>query len=160
MYKGRMPMPPPPPARSELSDNPVKLCNEIARIFRSKMRESGEHDGVMSQPGARLVLSLLVMSDGLSQRELAQKTRLRPPTVSVILRRMTEEGMVEIRPSEKDMRVKLVYLTEFGRQTDKESIEKIKFFDSLGMRGISAEETETLMRLLTRIRSNLLEEER
>lgn len=151
---------PPPPRRAELSDNPVKLCNEIARIFRSKMRESGEHDGVMSQPGARLVLSLLAISDGRSQRELAEETHLRPPTVSVILRRMSEEGMVEIRPSETDMRVKYVYLTDVGRATDFQSIEKIKEMDARGLRGLSAEENETLMRLLAKIRDNLLEEDK
>ena len=158
MQKKYIPMPQ-PPKRAELSDNPVKLCNEIARIFRSKMRESGDHDGVMSQPGARLVLSLLAISDGRSQRELASETHLRAPTVSVILRRMAEEGMVEIRPSETDMRVKYVYLTDVGRATDRESIEKIKQVDALGLRGFTADENETLMRLLCKIRSNLLEED-
>ncbi|MBO7310720.1 MAG: MarR family transcriptional regulator, partial [Clostridia bacterium] len=64
------------------------------------MRENGDHEGVMSQHGARLVLSLLAIADGRTQKELADITRLRPPTVSVILRRMAEEGMVEIKSSE------------------------------------------------------------
>lgn len=146
----------PPIPRAELSDNPVKLCNEIARIFRTKMRESGAHDGIMSQPGARLVLSLLAISDGLSQRELAERTRLRAPTVSVIIRRMAEEKMVELRPDESDMRVKKVYLTELGRRTDSDNIKKIKSTDAKGLRGISEEEYGVLMLLLGRIRDNLL----
>ncbi len=150
----------PPPKREELSDNPVKLCNEISRIFRSKMRENGEHEGVMSQPGARLVLSLLAIKEGRSQRELADITRLRPPTVSVILRRMADEGMVEIRPSEMDRRVNYVYLTEYGRQTDRDNIEKIKEIDAKGLDGITEEETAELMRLLYKIRDNLLVEEK
>jgi DNA-binding MarR family transcriptional regulator len=124
------------------------------------MRESGEHEGIMSQPGARLVLSLLAISDGRSQRELAELTRLRPPTVSVILRRMADEGMVEIKSSESDMRVKYVYLTEHGKMTDKANIEKIKATDAKGLGGLSDEENETLMRLLGKIRDNLLAEEK
>jgi DNA-binding MarR family transcriptional regulator len=114
----------------------------------------------MSQPGARLVLSLLAISDGRSQRELAELTRLRPPTVSVILRRMADEGMVEIKSSESDMRVKYVYLTEHGKMTDKANIEKIKATDAKGLGGLSDEENETLMRLLGKIRDNLLAEEK
>ena len=150
---------PPPIQRAELSDNPVKLCNEIARIFRTQMRENGEHEGVMSQPGARLVLSLLAISDGISQRELAEQTHLRPPTVSVILKRMADQGMVEIRASETDMRVKHVFLTEYGLKMDRENIEKIKATDAKGLRDISDEERQMLMSLLGRIRDNLLEEE-
>ena len=158
MSKNRGSFPPPIP-RAELSDNPVKLCNEIARIFRTKMRENADHEGVMSQPGARLVLSLLAISDGISQGELAQRTHLRPPTVSVILKRMTDEGMVEIRPSDTDMRVKYVFLTEYGLKIDRENIAKIKQTDAKGLKGITDKEQETLMELLGRIRDNLLEEE-
>ena len=150
----------PPPQRPELSDTPIKLCGEISRIFRARMRETGDCDGVMSQPGARLVLALLAISDGRSQRELAELTHLRPPTVSVILRRMSDEGMVEIRASETDMRVKYVYLTEYGRKTDRENIEKIKATDAKGLRGLTDEENQTLMRLLGKIRDNLLLEEK
>lgn len=151
--------PPPPPPRAELSDTPIKLCNEISRIFHGKMRENGECEGIMSQQGARLVLALLVLSDGRSQRELAEITHLRPPTVSVILKRMADEGMVEIKPSKTDMRVKYVYLTEYGRETDRKNIEKIKTVDAAGLRGIGADERDTLMHLLYKIRANLLEEE-
>lgn len=158
MSKNRGSFPPPIP-RAELSDNPVKLCNEIARIFRTKMRENADHEGVMSQPGARLVLSLLAISDGISQGELALRTHLRPPTVSVILKRMTDEGMVEIRPSDTDMRVKYVFLTEYGLKIDRENIAKIKQTDAKGLKGITDKEQETLMELLGRIRDNLLEEE-
>lgn len=151
---------PQPLPRAELSDTPIKLCNEISRIFRCKMRESGDGEGVMSQQGARLVLALLVISDGRSQRELAEITHLRPPTVSIILKRMADEGMVEIKSSEKDMRVKYVYLTEYGREADRQNIEKIKAVDADGLRGLTAEEVETLMHLLCKIRDNLLEEKK
>ena len=147
---------PPLPKRRELSDNPVKLCNEIARIFRARMRESCDIDGVMSQQGARLVLSTLAISDGISQRTLVEQTHLRPPTVSLIIKRMCEEGMVELRTDPEDMRVTRVYLTDVGRATDRENIERIKATDAVGLRGISEDEELTLMSLLSRIRDNLL----
>lgn len=159
MARKNVPLPP-PPKRRELSDNPVKLCNEIARIFRNKMRESCELDGVMSQPGARLVLSVLAIEDGINQRELVARTHLRAPSVSVIIKKMVAEGMVELRTDENDMRSTRVYLTEHGREVDAESINKIKAMDARGLEGIGEEEQAALMALLCRIRDNLLDSER
>ncbi len=151
---------PTPVPRRELSDNPVKLCNEIARIFRARMREDCEIDGVMSQPGARLVLSVLAMEDGRSQRELVELTHLRPPSVSTIIKKMTDAGMVELKSDEKDLRVHRVYLTDTGRCMDREIIDRIRRVDTRGLDGLSREEQETLMALLTKIRNNLLTEEK
>ena len=146
-----------PPERAELSDNPVKLCNEIARIFRTQLRESCDIDGVLSQPGARLVLSLLAIEDGLSQRALAERTHLRAPTVSLIIKKMIDEGYVTLKGDESDMRVNRIYLTELGRTTDKKTIARIKETDAIALRGISDEECQTLMLLLGKIRSNLID---
>ncbi len=147
------------PKRAELSDNPVKLCNEIARIFRARMREQGEPEGVMSQEGARLCMSVLAIFDGISQRELVSKTHLRPPTVSLILKRMLEEGLVTVRQDENDMRITRVYLTEHGRDIDRANIARIKSVDARGLRTLSEGERQTLMELLYKIRENLLLEE-
>ncbi len=159
MSKKFMEQLPQPPRRQELSDNPVKLCNEISRIFRARMREDCEIDGVMSQPGARLVLSVLAIGDGISQRELVASTHLKPPTVSVIVKKMVDEGMAELKNDPEDLRVTRVYLTELGRAADRDNIQKIKAVDARGLRGFTAEDTETLMALLEKIRDNLLEED-
>ena len=63
---------------------------------------------------------------------------------------------MELRADERDMRVTRVYLTEFGRQTDKENIRRIKSVDAKGLEGLSESEIDTLMELLGRIRKNLL----
>ena len=154
--KQRKEMPAPPPPRKELSDNPVKLCNEIARLFRCKMRERDSGEGVMSQPGAHLVLSVLAIHDGIHQLELVQQTHLRPPTVSVILKKMEAEGLVERRSDPDDLRAMRVYLTDAGRVLDKENIERIRKLDALAMQDLSQEEIDVLMRLLPKIRNTLL----
>ncbi len=148
-----------PPPRKELSDNPVKLCHEIARIAGGKMRLSGEVEGVMSQHSARLVMAVLAMSDGVSQRELVERTHLKPPTVSVIVKRMVAENLAEMRADEHDLRISRIYLTEHGRQTDRQNIERIKSVDAQGLKNLTEEENEILMELLCKIRKNLLEEE-
>ncbi len=149
-----MPPMPPLPMGEEPNNNPVKLCHDITRLSRAKAREASL-DGVLSQPGARLVLSFLAYADGVTQRYLVDVTHLRPPTVSVILGKMENEGMVKCRRSEDDRRKTLVYITERGREINREGIEKIKATDALALRTLSEEEQETLMCLLGRMRQNL-----
>ena len=145
-----------PPPRRELRETPVKLCHDISHLFRARMREEGEMDGVLSQPGARAILSMIAVSDGLCQRELVERTHLRPPTVSVILQKMEEEGMVERKSDDGDRRIIRVYLTDYGRAMDAQTIARIQKTDALALAGLSDEEIATAMGLLARMRDNLI----
>jgi len=146
------------PRRKELSDTPVKLCCEISRLFHARLREGSQSEGVMSQPGAGLVLSLLAINDGLSQKDLVTSTHLRPPSISVIVKKMADEGIVKIENDERDMRIMRIYLTEKGREIDAARIAEVKAFDLVAHDSLTEEETATLMSLLARIRGNLLSE--
>ena len=146
----------PPPVRKELNDTPVKLCNEISRLFRTHIRESISDDGVMSQQGAHLVLSTLAVSDGINQLELVHRTHLRPPTISIIIKRMEAEGLAERKTDPDDGRAVRVYLTEKGKALDRLHIERIKSLDAVALSGVTDEEIAILMELLPKIRNNLL----
>ena len=148
-------IPPSLPERKELTDNPVKLCHEIVRLSRAKMREAN-FDGVMSQVGAHHVLSLLATSDAITQREIVALTHLRPPTVSVIIKKMQDEGLVDILKNPSDKRQTLISLTELGRSVDAAAIEKIKKTDATALSGLNDDERETLMLLLGKMKKNLL----
>ena len=155
MKKHEDKMPLSPPLRKELIENPVKLCHDISRLSHAKIREANI-DGIMSQHGARLVLASLAANDGATQRAIVDMTHLRPPTVSVLLRRMESEGMVELRENPKDRRELCAYLTDHGREIDSRAIEKIKESDMIALEGLSESERETLMALLSKIRENLI----
>ena len=145
-----------PPVRNGFSDNPVKLCHDISHLTRAKTRET-HIDGVMSQPGARFVLGFLAANGGgVTQREIVSATHLRPPTVSVIISKMQGEGMVSIEQNPLDKRQTLVMLTEHGRRVDAEVISKIKETDALAIEGFDADEIETLMRLLSKMKNNMI----
>ena len=145
-----------PPEREELSNNPVKMCNEISHVFRAHMRASCESDDVMSAHGTRLVVSFLAISDGVTQLDLVNATHMKAPTISVILRKLEEAGIVERKKDKNDQRAFRVYLTEKGRRFDRMNIERLRSTDAAALNGISTEEKETLMRLLSKIRDNLL----
>ena len=150
---------PTPPRRCELGSNPVKLCHEISRLTGARVR-GANIEGVMSQHGARLVLSALAMSDGASQREIVGMTHLRPPTVSVILRKMQDEEIVELFKNPEDKRELRARLTQKGREIDRCGLEKIRQTDELALEGLREDERATLMTLLGKIRENLLSEQK
>ena len=156
MTKKDKTIPAAPPARVELSDNPVKLCNEISRLFRARMRSVSVSDGVMTQPGAHLVLAFLAAGDGTTQLELVRSTHLKAPTVSLILKKMEEEGIVRRQSDENDARAVRVFLTEHGKDIDREHIKLIKALDAEALDGISEKEAAALMPLLIKIRNNLM----
>ena len=146
-----------PPERSEISDNPVKLCHEISHLSRNILRASCDNDDIMSAHGTRLVVSNLAITDGVTQLDLVNATHLRASTISVILKNLEEAGIVERKRDENDLRILRVYLTDKGKQIDKNNIERLRATDSLALAGLDNSEKEQLMHLLKKIRNNLLE---
>ena len=152
------------PAREVLSTRPPMLINEISRLFFDRMRAS-DPPGVLSQHGCRLVLMALIRAEEregrawLSQRELADLTHLKAPTVSVILREMEDEGMVERRAHESDARTICVFVTKKGHGAHKEIGERIQALDSTMMQGFDEQDRRTLGELLLRVRDNILQGE-
>ena len=134
---------------------PPMLVNEIARLFGARMRMH-DLEGVVSQDSARLIMRALIHTDGCSQLELVRQTHLKPPTVSVTLRRMEEEGLVERRQNLMDMRAVCVYLTEKGKAHNQEIRTRLDEIDNELMRGFTEEETEVLRQMLERMRDNIL----
>lgn len=136
-------------------ENPVKLCHEISRLTGARVR-SVNLEGVMSQHSARLVMGVLSRCDIAAQKEIVERTHLRPPTVSVLLRKMQEEGMVELRQNPDDRRELMASLTAHGREVDAKVLSRIKETDELALRGLDESESATLIELLGKIRDNLL----
>ena len=150
-------LPPPPPERAERQSAPLspRLIIEISRLLRARILS--EERGIMTQNTARLVLSHLAKSGTLGQQELVALTHLRAPTVSVLLRRMQEEGYITRVCEEHDRRAVRVTLTEKGREYDREHLRRLSTNDATAMRGLSTEEQATLEALLLRVRDNLRE---
>lgn len=156
----KKPLPLPFPEREELREQPQppRMIMEISRLLRFRVRRD-EEEGVMAGSTARLVLAHLAVRDNINQLELVRLTRLKAPTVSVLLRRMEQEGYVCRMPDPDDRRAVRISLTEKGREFDRRHLCNITTNDHLAMRGIGADEEAVLMALLTRIRDNLLEKE-
>ena len=148
---------PPPPPREELRDLPLspRLVMEVSRLLRARMQN--EDCGVMAQSTARVVMSHLAAKGSMGQLEIVELTRLKPPTVSTLLRRMEEEGYITRVADDKDKRAIRVALSEKGKEFDREHLRRLSTNDHQAVKGLSAEEHKTLETLLLRMRDNLKE---
>ena len=105
------------------------LINEIARLYKLRVRIEAENLGVKN--AYRALLSTLYIKDGGTQLSLAEKTGMKAPTISITLRKMEKEGLVDRIVDESDLRKTHVYLTEKGKKTTEKLNEGIETVNKL-----------------------------
>ena len=132
---------------------PFMVINDLSKIFHYKLRRLADESGL--NESYRHILFHLVHKDGVTQLELARATNLRPPTISVTLQKMQEEGYVERRRDETDLRSTRVFLTDRGRAFDDASRKLVESIDTAATKGFTEDEITLLMNLLGRIRENV-----
>ena len=86
-----------------------------------------------------------------SQKELVEKTELKPSTVSIALDKMERDGYIERRRDGKDGRVILVCLTDKGKEINRKNKEKVDVLEQQFAATVTAEEEKELARLLTKL---------
>ena len=128
--------------------------NHISKIFACHMRKTADERGVPA--GYRSILFHLSLNPGgLSPLELAKKTHVTAPTVSVTLQKMERDGYTYRVASDTDQRSFKVYLTEKGKQIEDGNKTVAQDFDEKAIHNMTQEEIDTLLSLLGKIRSNL-----
>jgi DNA-binding MarR family transcriptional regulator len=85
-----------------------------ARLHRMRMAQLLQDLGLF--PGQDQVLTALNQDEGCTMSDLSSVLRVRPPTVSKAVLRLTKQGLVARGPGEGDARLVRVRLTEEGRR--------------------------------------------
>ena len=101
--------------------------------------------------GYRSLLFYLGHHNECSQKELVEKTELKPSTVSIALDKMERDGYIERRRDGKDGRVILVCLTDKGKEINRKNKEKVDVLEQQFAATVTAEEEKELARLLTKL---------
>ncbi|MEP9357033.1 MarR family transcriptional regulator [Xanthobacter sp. KR7-65] len=106
-------------------------------------------------PGQEAVLKMLSEQDGRTMGDLATALRVRPPTASKTIARLTTQGLVERRATDGDGRLVRVFLTDAGRERGA-SIDGV--WDQLEaemVTGLDSKERKRLRKLLRKVEKNL-----
>lgn len=101
------------------------------------------------------VLGRLWENEGLSQRELADQLFKDKPTITRMLDKLHERGLVRREPDRRDRRIFRVFLTDQGKALEAPITEALKGFRQRAYRGFSQDEQDGLKAQLDRIFGNL-----
>lgn len=137
--------------------SPMMLINEIVRLMGDKIREKGEDNPISQKSGRELIMELS-KKDGRTQLDLVRATHLKAPTISVVLQKLEHEGYVLRTPDQYDLRATRVYLTDKGRELDNRMRKRIREEEEQAMSNLSSSEYDTLVRLLEKLKGNILSE--
>lgn len=126
----------------------------VQRGLLERLKETGLTIG---QPK---VLDYLKEHDGSNQKEIARACFLEAGSLTSILNRMEEKGLVERCMLNGNRRSFHVFLTENGKKNQELVEEMFAEIEKDALDGISSEEFETFMEVYRKIYGNLLQAER
>lgn len=105
--------------------------------------------------GQEMVLIELWERDGLRGGELASRLGVEPPTITKMIRRLENCGLLARRQDPEDARSFRVFLTEEGRSLEDPVTHRWGRIEEKTLSGLDEEERDQLHRLLQKVRANL-----
>ena len=130
-----------------------ELLAQFAQAYRSL---SGVlMDQITLHRSQAMALCKLFVQDGMTQSEIAQQLSVQGATVTDMLQRMEEGGMVTRRRDRADNRLVRVYLTDAGREKERSIMEQFLKLESAVFAGFDESERVKLRQLLNRAMDNM-----
>ncbi|MCY9514304.1 MarR family winged helix-turn-helix transcriptional regulator [Paenibacillus apiarius] len=129
------------------------LLSQVVRAYNYQMMRMVQDAGI--HPGQMPLLLLLHEQDGRSQKELVDKMKVKPATITVMLNRMEKSGLIERRADSVDMRVSRVYLQPQGKAVIGHVEQVVHQIEEQCFAGFREEEKVLLRRFLQHMHHNL-----
>ncbi len=101
------------------------------------------------------ILNRLGEQDGLTQKDLAEKTYKDQPNTTRILDKLEKKGLLKRADNPEDRRAFLIFLTEKGKQARKNIIPISHQLNEDATVGLGEDEYKIVIRLLGKVYENL-----
>ena len=103
---------------TQMKDRPIEeslsfLLVQLVRAHHHGIADTLRELGLYV--GQEMIMSQLWEKEGVAQSELADACGLEKPTITKVIERMSEAGLIRVEKDQKDRRVRRVYLTERGK---------------------------------------------
>ena len=131
----------------------AELVKAIGDLYVLKIKKDTEALGVKN--AYRPLLAALKERDGGDQLSLAERTNIKAPTVSITLRKMEKDGMVDRVVDESDLRRTHVFLTEKGRKLALDTEKCIADINASFTAGMNKEQKAFFISSLEKIKESL-----
>jgi MarR family transcriptional regulator for hemolysin len=126
-----------------------------AQAFQRALNEELAPHGVTFRQAQ--VLGWLALEGEMPQNELAAKMMIEPPTLVGILDRMERDGWISRIACPSDRRKKMIKVNRAAQKVWSKIVGCAKRVRARAVEGLTAEEIETLKRLVRRVQHNLSE---
>ena len=128
-----------------------RIHSEIANFLTTKLKEKGLPN-LASSHG--FILFQLSLQKSLSMKELTKRINRDKSTTTALVRKLTDENLIEITASPHDARSRLVTLTEKGKRYNETMAEMSKELREAFYAGFSDKEQEEAAAYLSRVLGN------
>lgn len=107
--------------------------------------------------GQPKILDYLRDHNGISQKDIARGCHIEPGTLTTLLNRMEESGLVERRMLNGNRRSLYVFLTDHGHMLANRVADAFSELESHAFKGLSEEEQHIFLQLFERIYQNTIQ---
>jgi MarR family transcriptional regulator for hemolysin len=129
------------------------MLSDVARMLRTYADHKASQFGITRAQW--VVLVRLDRFEGLKQAELAEMLDLQPITLTRLLDRLSECGLIERRPDPNDRRAKLLYLTPKAKPLLAQLGDLGEELMTTALAGVEREHIETMVTKLATVKENL-----
>lgn len=131
----------------------LSMANHM--MVQKKLMEQLKDTGLtLGQPK---VLDYLKDHDGASQKEIAAGCLIEAGSLTSILNRMEEKGLIERKMLNGNRRTFHIFMTESGKKNQKLVEETFEKIEETALNNVSGEEQKVFMEIFLRIYRNLAE---
>lgn len=141
---------------TQLNNSPTddwQLVAQVSQAYRSLADTF--MDSVGMHRAQAILLCTVCATEGLTQSEIATQLAVQGATVTSMLQRMEEAGLVTRQRDPHDNRLVRVYATASGRTKEKEINARFQEFEEVLFRDIPAEQRTLLRELLLTLLRNM-----
>lgn len=131
----------------------LSMINHMT-IQKKLMEQLADTGLTLGQPK---VLDYLKDHDGVSQKEIAAGCLIEAGSLTSILNRMEEKGLIERKMLNGNRRTFHIFMTESGKKNQKLVEETFEKIEETALNNVSEEEQKVFMEIFLRIYRNLAE---
>ena len=131
-----------------------ELLAQLCQAYRSL--SDAFMDRIDMHRAQATLLCRLFVQDGMTQSEIADQLSVQGATITNMLQRMEEAGLVTRRRDLEDNRLVRVYLTDAGREKERSITEQFMKLQEAIFEGIAESDRAELRRMLNQMLQNML----
>ncbi|MFB9324620.1 MarR family winged helix-turn-helix transcriptional regulator [Paenibacillus aurantiacus] len=133
-----------------------EILREVGMIARALDSISNiEFKEIELTKGQYLYLVRIYENPGIIQEKLAEMIKVDRTTAARAIQKLELQGFIEKQDDETNKKIKRLFTTEKGNQAYPFLKREDEHSNAVALAGFSADETETLYRLLQRVRQNV-----